>query len=95
LACQPPASSTFLSEQTGHHQSASSTFLSEKKYQPDFLKKKSTRKNLPSSSLKEKERHHTYISSTVGTMAYKKNTAKFFSNEKNLYLLVTNQTGPP
>jgi hypothetical protein len=29
LAYQPPASSTFLSEQTSHQQSASSTFLSE------------------------------------------------------------------
>jgi hypothetical protein len=29
LAYQPPASSTFLSEQTSHHQPASSTFLSE------------------------------------------------------------------
>jgi hypothetical protein len=28
-AYQPPASSTFLSEQTSHQQSASSTFLSE------------------------------------------------------------------
>jgi hypothetical protein len=29
LAYQPPASSTFLSEQTSHQQLASSTFLSE------------------------------------------------------------------
>jgi hypothetical protein len=29
LAYQPPASSTFFSEQTAHHQSASNTFLSE------------------------------------------------------------------
>jgi hypothetical protein len=29
LAYQPPASSTFLSEQTSHQQSASNTFLSE------------------------------------------------------------------
>jgi hypothetical protein len=29
LAYQPPANSTFLSEQTGHQQPASSTFLSE------------------------------------------------------------------
>jgi hypothetical protein len=29
LAYQPPASSTFLSQQTSHQQSASSTFLSE------------------------------------------------------------------
>jgi hypothetical protein len=29
LAYQPPASSTFLSEQTSHQQSANSTFLSE------------------------------------------------------------------
>jgi hypothetical protein len=29
LAYQPPANSTFLSEQTSHQQSASSTFLSE------------------------------------------------------------------
>jgi hypothetical protein len=29
LAYQPPASSTFLSEQTSHQQPASSTFLSE------------------------------------------------------------------
>jgi hypothetical protein len=29
LAYQPPASSTFLSEQTSHHQSANNTFLSE------------------------------------------------------------------
>jgi hypothetical protein len=29
LAYQPPASSTFLSEQTSHHQPANSTFLSE------------------------------------------------------------------
>jgi hypothetical protein len=29
LAYQPPASSTFLSEQTSHQQSATSTFLSE------------------------------------------------------------------
>jgi hypothetical protein len=29
LAYQPPASSTFLSEQTSHQQQASSTFLSE------------------------------------------------------------------
>jgi hypothetical protein len=29
LAYQPPASSTFFSEQTSHQQSASSTFLSE------------------------------------------------------------------
>jgi hypothetical protein len=29
LAYQPPASSTFLSEQISHQQSASSTFLSE------------------------------------------------------------------
>jgi hypothetical protein len=29
LACHPPASSTFLSEQTSRQQSASSTFLSE------------------------------------------------------------------
>jgi hypothetical protein len=29
LAYQPPASSTFLSEQTSHQQTASSTFLSE------------------------------------------------------------------
>jgi hypothetical protein len=29
LAYQPPASSTFLSQQTGHQQSASSIFLSE------------------------------------------------------------------
>jgi hypothetical protein len=29
LAYQPPASSTFLSEQTNHQQPASSTFLSE------------------------------------------------------------------
>jgi hypothetical protein len=29
LAYQPPANSTFLSEQTSHHQPANSTFLSE------------------------------------------------------------------
>jgi hypothetical protein len=29
LAYQPPASSTFLSQQTSHQQAASSTFLSE------------------------------------------------------------------
>jgi hypothetical protein len=29
LAYQPPASSTFLSEETSHQQSANSTFLSE------------------------------------------------------------------
>jgi hypothetical protein len=29
LAYQPPASSTFLSEQTSHQQSANNTFLSE------------------------------------------------------------------
>jgi hypothetical protein len=37
LAYQPPASSTFLSEQTGHQQPASSTFLSQQistSYQP-------------------------------------------------------------
>jgi hypothetical protein len=30
LAYQPPASSTFLSEQTSHHQPSNSTFLSHK-----------------------------------------------------------------
>jgi hypothetical protein len=40
LAYQPPASSTFLSEQTSHQQPASSTFLSEQistSHQPNEL----------------------------------------------------------
>jgi hypothetical protein len=45
LAYQPPASSTFLSQQTSHQQSVSSTFLLEQTSQPNRLcigKKKNT-----------------------------------------------------
>jgi hypothetical protein len=62
LAYQPPASSTFLSEQTSHQQPASSTFLSEQtsiNHQPPAKRTaEGTSTRNPSDTLEPKQLDH-------------------------------------
>jgi hypothetical protein len=72
LAYQPPANSTFLSEQTSHQQSASSTFLSEQistSHQPPAKRQGDSSMNI------YRKVKTTYITEGIGSILEKEEGA--------------------